>query len=80
MVAGLVVAADPQLRGADDPRPLRRNHTFAELAVGFRVPDSLRGGRDCLGASVGRFLNAVCSELFVLRHAKWRPGAQNGGS
>ncbi|MFD3556313.1 metalloregulator ArsR/SmtB family transcription factor [Streptomyces goshikiensis] len=35
---------------------------------------------DRLATSVGRFLSAVCPEQIVLRHTRWRPGAEPAGT
>ncbi|MFE2519000.1 metalloregulator ArsR/SmtB family transcription factor [Streptomyces mirabilis] len=35
---------------------------------------------DRLAICIGRFLTVVCPEQIVLRHTKWRPGAQSEGS
>jgi hypothetical protein len=49
-----------------------------ERGEGNRILHAL--AEDRLAACIGRFLSAVCPEQILLRHTKWRPGAQSGGS
>ncbi|MFJ2628357.1 ArsR family transcriptional regulator [Streptomyces sp. NPDC087532] len=49
-----------------------------ERREGNRIHYTL--AEDRLAICIGRFLGAVCPEQIVLRHTKWRPGAQSEGS
>ncbi|WP_042411038.1 metalloregulator ArsR/SmtB family transcription factor [Streptacidiphilus carbonis] len=57
---------------------LRGAGLVTERREGNRIIYALDGDR--LATCISRFLSAVCPEQMVLRHTRWRPGAQSEGS